>query len=489
MSAVCYQSSTKNRAMKFTPEKYRIADEPMQPFIDSQEIWDYINNAKPTRERVRAIIAKSLNKERLNLEETAVLVNTTDPELVEEILQGARTLKEKVYGNRIVLFAPLYIGNKCTNNCTYCGFRTSNKDAVRMTLADEELVKEVEALEDNGQKRLILVYGEHKDYSPEFIADNVRLVYGVKKGNGEIRRVNINAAPLDIEGFRIVKESGIGTYQVFQETYHPEVYTNYHLSGKKKDFNWRLTSLDRAQEAGLDDVGIGALFGLYDWRYEVLALVRHTNHLEACYNVGPHTISFPRIKDASSVNTPAEYMVSDDDFVKLVAILRLAVPYTGMILTARESIAVRRQVIQFGVSQIDGGTKLELGSYSQTKNEEQNLNREQFMINDNRSLSEIIEELVENDYLPSFCTACYRLGRTGEHFMEFSVPGFIKRFCSPNAMLTLTEYLIDYATPEVQEKGWKLIERSLVDLESQANVAEIRNRIERIKQGERDLYF
>ena len=489
MSAVCYQSSTKNRAMKFTPEKYRIADEPMQPFIDSQEIWDYINNAKPTRERVRAIIAKSLNKERLNLEETAVLVNTTDPELVEEILQGARTLKEKVYGNRIVLFAPLYIGNKCTNNCTYCGFRTSNKDAVRMTLADEELVKEVEALEDNGQKRLILVYGEHKDYSPEFIADNVRLVYGVKKGNGEIRRVNINAAPLDIEGFRIVKESGIGTYQVFQETYHPEVYTNYHLSGKKKDFNWRLTSLDRAQEAGLDDVGIGALFGLYDWRYEVLALVRHTNHLEACYNVGPHTISFPRIKDASSVNTPAEYMVNDDDFVKLVAILRLAVPYTGMILTARESIAVRRQVIQFGVSQIDGGTKLELGSYSQTKNEEQNLNREQFMINDNRSLSEIIEELVENDYLPSFCTACYRLGRTGEHFMEFSVPGFIKRFCSPNAMLTLTEYLIDYATPEVQEKGWKLIERSLVDLESQANVAEIRNRIERIKQGERDLYF
>ena len=294
MSAVCYQSSTKNRAMKFTPEKYRIADEPMQPFIDPQEIWDYINNAKPTRERVRAIIAKSLNKERLNLEETAVLVNTTDPELVEEILQGARTLKEKVYGNRIVLFAPLYIGNKCTNNCTYCGFRTSNKDAVRMTLADEELVKEVEALEDNGQKRLILVYGEHKDYSPEFIADNVRLVYGVKKGNGEIRRVNINAAPLDIEGFRIVKESGIGTYQVFQETYHPEVYTNYHLSGKKKDFNWRLTSLDRAQEAGLDDVGIGALFGLYDWRYEVLALVRHTNHLEACYNVGPHTISFPR---------------------------------------------------------------------------------------------------------------------------------------------------------------------------------------------------
>lgn len=474
--------------MKFKPEVYRIPDERMKSFIDPEEIWGYINDAKPTKERVRQIIAKSLDKQRLNLEETAVLVNTTDPELVDEILQGARTLKEKVYGNRIVLFAPLYIGNKCTNNCKYCGFRASNKEAIRKTLTDDEIVNEVEALEDNGQKRLILVYGEHPDYSPEYIAHTVKLVYEVKKDHGEIRRVNINAAPLSIEGFKTVKESGIGTYQVFQETYHPEAYESYHPSGKKREFDWRLTSLDRAQEAGLDDVGIGALFGLYDWRFEVLSLVRHTNHLEACYNVGPHTISFPRIKSASGLDLTDKNFVSDDDFVKLVAILRLAVPYTGMILTAREPAEIRRKVIQFGVSQIDGGTKLEIGSYAGSKNVQQNLNKEQFKINDDRSLSEIIDELIENDYIPSFCTACYRLGRTGEHFMEFSVPGFIKRYCTPNAMLTLTEYLVDYGTPEQKAKGFKLIEKNL-QINGLQNPEEVKKRIDKIIAGERDLYF
>ncbi len=475
--------------MKFYPEQYRIKDQRMKPFIDSEEIWNYINKTESTQERVREVIAKSLNKERLNLEETAVLINAKNPELIEEIKQGAKTLKEKVYGNRIVLFAPLYVGNKCTNNCKYCGFRATNKDAVRQTLSDQELIKEVEALEDNGQKRLILVYGEHKHYSPEFIADNVKTVYGVKKGNGEIRRVNINAAPLDIDGYRTVKEAGIGTYQVFQETYYPEAYAKYHLGGKKKDFDWRLTSLDRAQEAGLDDVGIGALFGLYDWRYEVLAMVRHTNHFEACYNVGPHTLSFPRIQDASAIDVDPKYMVNDDDFVKLIAILRLAVPYTGMILTARESIKVRREVMEFGVSQIDGGTKLELGSYQESQNEEQNLNREQFAINDNRSLAEIIDELIENEYLPSFCTACYRLGRTGEHFMEFSVPGFIKRFCTPNAILTLAEYIEDYATPEVSEKAWKIINKEITGLDDEKVIRQLRERITKIQNGERDMYF
>jgi len=475
--------------MKFYPEQYKIKDQRMKPFIDPEEIWDFINNTKPTKERVREVIAKSLNKERLSLEETAVLINATDPELIEEIKQGARDLKTKVYGNRIVLFAPLYVGNKCTNNCKYCGFRATNKEAVRQTLSDQELIAEVEALEDNGQKRLILVYGEHKHYSPEFIAENVKTVYGVKKGNGEIRRVNINAAPLEIDGFRTVKEAGIGTYQVFQETYHPEEYKKYHLGGKKRDFDYRLTSLDRAQEAGLDDVGIGALFGLYDWRYEVLAMVRHTNHFEACYNVGPHTLSFPRIQDASSIDVDPKYMVNDDDFVKLIAILRLAVPYTGMILTARESEQVRRDVMAFGVSQIDGGTKIELGSYQESQNEEQNLNREQFVISDNRSLAEIIDELIENEYLPSFCTACYRLGRTGEHFMEFSVPGFIKRFCTPNAILTLAEYIEDYATPEVSEKAWKIIDKEIKGLDSEKVVGQLKERIEKIKNGERDMYF
>lgn len=475
--------------MKFYPEEYKIKDQRMKPFIDPEEIWDFINKTESTKERVREVIAKSLNKQRLSLEETAVLINATDPELIEEIKQGAKTLKEKVYGNRIVLFAPLYVGNKCTNNCKYCGFRATNKEAVRQTLSEQELIQEVEALEDNGQKRLILVYGEHKHYSPEFIAENVKTVYNVKKGNGEIRRVNINAAPLEIEGFRTVKEAGIGTYQVFQETYHPEEYLKYHLGGKKRDFDYRLTSLDRAQEAGLDDVGIGALFGLYDWRYEVLAMVRHTNHFEACYNVGPHTLSFPRIQDASSIDVDPKYMVNDDDFVKLIAILRLAVPYTGMILTARESVQVRREVMAFGVSQIDGGTKIELGSYKETQNEEQNLNREQFAISDNRSLAEIIDELIENEYLPSFCTACYRLGRTGEHFMEFSVPGFIKRFCTPNAILTLAEYIEDYATPEVGEKAWKIIDKEIKGLDNDKTITELKSRIEKIKNGERDMYF
>ncbi len=474
--------------MRFSPEKLSIPDQRMKSFIDPDEIWDLINNTKPDAQRVRDVIAKSLDKQRLTLEETAVLINASGTDLLEEIKQGARELKQRVYGNRIVLFAPLYVGNRCINNCKYCGFRASNTDAVRKTLDDSELIKEVEALEDNGQKRIILVYGEHPDYSPEYIAHTVKTVYGVKKGHGEIRRVNINAAPLDIEGFRTVGQSGIGTYQVFQETYHPEAYKLYHLGGKKKDYDYRLTALDRAQEAGIDDVGIGALFGLYDWRFEVMGLVRHANHLEACYNVGPHTISFPRIKDSVSLNLDKNYETSDEDFKKLVAILRLAVPYTGLILTARETPDVRREVLQYGVSQIDGGTKLELGSYSDTKNEDQDLNREQFKISDSRSLAEVIDELLDSDYLPSFCTSCYRMGRTGEHFMEFSVPGFIKRFCTPNAILTLAEYLCDYGQGETIDKGWKVIGQNLDKLETQVALS-TREKIERIKAGERDLYF
>jgi 2-iminoacetate synthase len=412
--------------MKFKPENYKIPDIPMQPFIDASEIWDIIEHTVSSPEKVSEIIQKSLSKQRLSMGEVAVLVNASDEISIQAIKDGAKALKNQVYGNRIVLFAPLYIGNKCQNNCSYCGFRVTNKDAERKTLDDAEIIKEIEALEDNGQKRLVLVYGEHNDYSPEYIAHTVKVAYSVKKDKGEIRRVNINAAPMDIEGFKIVKEAGIGTYQIFQETYHPEAYKMYHLGGKKANFENRLTSLDRAQEAGLDDVGIGVLFGLYDWRYEVLALIRHTNHLEACYNVGPHTISFPRIKDASSLSVGSKYFVSDADFAKLVAILRLAVPYTGMILTAREPAELRDEIIQYGVSQIDGGTKIEIGSYAKTLNEAQNLNRGQFKINDERSLNEIINELLDKEMIPSFCTACYRLGRTGEHFMEFSVPGFIK---------------------------------------------------------------
>ncbi len=474
--------------MKFIPQEYKVKDEPMKNFIDKDEIWDFINNADTSTENVRAIIAKSIAKERLDLAEVASLVQTTDPVLIEEIKEGARELKRKVYGKRIVLFAPLYVGNLCANNCEYCGFKASNTTAKRVTLDEKQLIENVEALEDNGHKRLILVYGEHKKYTPEFIAENVKSVYKVKKGNGEIRRVNINAAPMDIEGFRTVKEAGIGTYQVFQETYNTEAYTKYHTKGQKSNFENRLTSLDRAQEAGLDDVGIGALFGLYDWRFEVLGLVRHTNHLEACYNVGPHTISFPRITDALDSNVSEEFIVSDEEFTKLVAILRLAVPYTGLILTAREPQEIRKEVLQYGCSQVDAGTKIEMGAYAEDAKKEQKLDSEQFQINDERSLADVIDELIETDYLPSFCTACYRAGRTGEHFMEFSVPGFIKKFCTPNAILTLSEYVEDYARPESVEKGWDLINRNLVDLEPKLK-AKVEERLEKVKEGERDLYF
>lgn len=476
--------------MKFVPGKYKIRDESMKPFIDSEEIWSYLKQEAPSRERVREVIARSLDKKRLSLEETAVLLNTSDPEMIEEIKAGAKALKEKVYGNRIVLFAPMYIGNHCSNNCRYCGFRASNREAIRKTLNREEIISNVEALEENGQKRLILVYGEHKNYSPEYIAETVKTVYEVKKGKGEIRRVNINAAPLDIEGYKTVKEAGIGTYQVFQETYHPEAYKWYHPSGKKADYDYRLVSLDRAMEAGMDDVGIGALFGLYDWRFEVMGLVRHTNHLEACYNVGPHTISFPRLQNASAYDIDPKYTVSDEEFIRLVAVLRLAVPYTGMILTAREPRHIREKVLEFGVSQIDAGTKIEIGAYADKQPPNlQDLNREQFRINDERSLNDVIDELLDKNMLPSFCTACYRLGRTGEHFMEFSVPGFIKRYCTPNAILTLAEYLVDYAGEETARKGWQVIEQNKKQIEGFRNMDELDKRIERIKEGERDLYF
>jgi len=475
--------------MIYNPQKYKIKDEAMKPFIDAEEIWEFLDNAEPTKERVREIIQKSLNKNRLSLEETAILLKTTDWELVDEIKNGARTLKQNVYGDRIVLFAPLYIGNLCTNNCQYCGFRVTNKQQHRVTLDNEQIIKEVKALEDSGHKRLILVYGEHPKYTPEFIAESVKTVYKVKSGNGEIRRVNINAAPLSIDGFRKVHEAGIGTYQIFQESYHPETYAKVHLGGKKRDFAHRLTALDRAMEAGIDDLGIGALFGLYDWRYEAMALVRHVNHFEAVYKIGPHTISFPRIQNASELNIEQKYMMSDEDFTKLVAILRLAVPYTGMILTAREPEHIRTEVLRYGVSQIDGGTNIQMEGYSEKEADEQDLNVEQFEISDTRSLGEVIDELLETEYLPSFCTACYRLGRTGEHFMEFSVPGFIKRYCGPNAILTLSEYLEDYADEEKKAKAYRMIENKIIELEKTQNCDLLRKRLDKIKQGERDLYF
>jgi len=424
------------------------------------------------------------------VEETADLLLADDPELVEEIFAAARTLKETVYGNRIVLFAPLYIGSECINDCAYCGFRRSNPDAVRRTLELEEIRRQVTALEEKGQKRLILVFGEHPKYNAEFIAEAVRTVYGVKVGHGEIRRVNINAAPLDKAGYEIVKEAGIGTYQVFQETYHHPTYAQVHPRlTAKGDYLWRLDALSRAMEAGLDDVGIGALFGLYDWRFEVLGLVRHALFLQEFYGVGPHTISFPRLRPASGVQLDEQWQVADRDFLRLIAILRLSVPYTGMILTAREDAALRRQALSFGVSQIDAGTRIELGGYTEA-GDTQCMEREQFTIGDVRSLDEVMRELVVDGHVPSFCTACYRLGRTGEHFMEFAIPGFIKRFCTPNALTTLLEYLVDYGSEETRAAGERIIAEELAKLPDDGLKRELVSRLDRIRTtDDRDLFF
>jgi 2-iminoacetate synthase len=459
-------------------------------FIDESHLESLLDDPADAVE-VRDVIAKSLAKEPLTEAETAVLLNADSPELIEEIFAAARQLKRDVYGNRIVLFAPLYVGNKCINDCAYCGFRRGNKAAIRRTLNVTEVQAQVTALEQKGHKRLILVFGEHPHYTPEFIADTVRAVYAVKDGHGEIRRVNINAAPLDHDGFRTVKEAGIGTYQIFQETYHHATYAEVHPGDtRKSDYLWRLDGLDRAYESGCDDVGIGALFGLYDWRFEVLGLVSHARHLMAKFNCGPHTISFPRLRPASGVQMDERWLVDDDEFKRLVAILRLSVPYTGMILTAREPAHVRQELLGFGVSQIDAGSRIELGGYTEAGDAQQQVcEREQFELGDVRSLDEVVGQLLADGYIPSFCTACYRLGRTGEQFMEFAIPGFIERLCTPNALTTLQEYLVDYASPATRTLGERLIQQNLAGMPHGARKQELQRRLQQIvTTPERDLF-
>ncbi len=454
-------------------------------FIDGELLGRLAGESREDRGAVRAAIGRALEKEPLTVEETAALLAADSEDLLQEIFAAARQLKRDVYGNRIVIFAPLYIGNLCVNDCVYCAFRRTQEATLRRTLSEAELRRQVEALEDAGHKRLILVFGEHPDYPPEFIARTVRATYSVKKGRGAIRRVNINAAPLDHDGYRTVKEAGIGTYQIFQESYHRPTYRAVHPAGTRKaDYLYRLHGLTRAWEAGCDDVGIGVLFGLYDWKFEVLGLVAHGRFLADRFGCGPHTISFPRLRPAQGFNPVPGRLVSDRDFKKLVAVLRLAVPYTGMILTAREPAAIRREVMEFGVSQIDAGTRIELAGY--TRNGPQELKREQFEIGDTRSLDEIVGELLQTGYIPSFCTACYRLGRTGVQFMEYAVPGFIRNFCTPNALLTLAEYLEDYASEETRRAGWRVLEREAAGLAD----PRFAGRLARIRSGkERDLYL
>ncbi len=468
----------------------KISTEGVKSFIPTQKIEDLISQQSHVPEsRIREIIAKSLDKNRLEPEETAALLSVTDPELKQLILAGAHELKERIYGNRIVLFAPLYVGNECVNDCVYCGFRISNKECQRETLSKEQLVHETQSLVEAGHKRLIMVYGEHVKYSPEFIRDTVQTVYDTKYKKGEIRRVNINAAPLDVEGFRTVKSAGIGTYQIFQETYHEQTYNKMHPRGPKSSFLWRLDGLDRAMKAGIDDLGIGALMGLYNWKFEVMGLLYHTIHLEETFGVGPHTISFPRIEPAigTEFTEHPPNQVSDEDFKHLVAVIRLSVPYTGMILTAREPIAIRNEVLNYGISQIDAGSSIGVGDYS--SKDEESKKKSQFVLGDTRSLDDVIFELAKSGYIPSFCTSCYRAGRTGEHFMEFAIPGFVKRFCTPNALLTFAEYLYDFSSERTLGAGLALIDKEITKIEDENMRSSVKEKLAEMQAGKRDLFY
>jgi 2-iminoacetate synthase len=470
-------------------------------FINDEEIWEKINkHANPDPVQVREILAKSLAIETLEPDELAILINVKDPELWEEMFATAREIKKKVYDNRIVTFAPLYCGNLCINNCLYCGFRRENKVIKRRVLTIEEVKREAEVLAGEiGHKRLIVVYGEHPATGAKYIRDTIEAIYSVKvktkRGYGQIRRVNVNAAPMSIDELKMLKEVGIGTYQVFQETYHHETYAKVHPKGTvKHHYQWRLYCHHRALEAGVDDVALGVLFGLYDWRFELMGLLYHARDLEKKFGIGPHTISFPRLEPAA--NTPfvqeTKYKVSDEDFKKIICLIRLAVPYTGMILTAREPAHLRREILALGiVTQTDASTKIGIGAYSD-RYTEQELERQQFQLGDTRSLDEVVRELAEMGFITSFCTAGYRCGRTGERIMDLLKTGKERIFCKLNAVLTFKEWLDDFASEETKKVGEKVIQKEMEELKEMVSPVVYKKLLEyyqRIENGERDLYF
>ena len=460
-------------------------------------------NQNPDPAKVRAILQKSLDVQLLSPEETATLLHVKDPELWEEMKETALAVKRKVYDNRIVFFAPLYCSNLCVNNCAYCGFREENCQETRRILTMDEVQQETRSVLNEGHKRMILVFGEHPRSDVDYMCDVVRNVYDVDETapiSGRptaIRRVNINAAPMEIAKLKKLWDAGIGTYQVFQETYHRATYEQIHPANTLKgDYRWRMYALHRAMEAGIDDVAIGALFGLYDWRYEVMGLLHHTHDLERAFGVGPHTISFPRLTAASGsdLSTGSKYMVSDEDFKKLVTVLRLSVPYAGLIVTAREKAALKKEVFQLGVTQTDASTKIGIGAYSETKIHELN-DTEQFTIGDPRSLDEVIRELAGLGMISSFCTAGYRCGRTGDKIMGMIKHCVEGKFCKLNAVLTYREYLDDYASPETKAIGEKVIQQEMQEIEGvpffhKGNIlSTFKDNYKRIKGGERDVYL
>lgn len=445
-------------------------------FINDDLIWQQLKeNQNPSRKEIERIIAKSLDLKRLEPEETAALLHVKDEDLWEKIFKVGLEIKRKVYDNRVVFFAPMYLSNLCVNNCAYCGFRADNKHEKRHVLTWDELREETAALVSEGHKRVIAVYGEHPKSDADYIAKSIEEIYKVKApsprgtGMGHVRRVNVNAAPMSVEDLKKLWNVGIGTFQVFQETYHKETYAKLHPANTVKgNYRWRLYALHRAMDAGIDDVAIGALFGLYDWRFEVMGLLYHTIDLEKQFGVGPHTISFPRMNHASNsdFSDTSKYKVSDEDFKKLVAVLRLSVPYTGLIITAREKAELRKEVIQVGCTQTDASSRIGVGGYTEKNEgkEDQVDNEQQFILGDTRSCDDVIRELAEIGMITSFCTAGYRCGRTGDKIMGLLQECVEGKFCKLNAVLTYREYLDDYASDETRKIGEQVILKELEEI-------------------------
>ena len=456
--------------------------------IDEEAVFrDLSAGARHDAVRVRELLAKARERKGLAAPEVAVLTGISDPELLGELFQAARDVKEEIYGKRLVLFAPLYVSNLCGNECLYCAFRVRNRELKRRALTQEEVAREVKHLVEEGHKRLLLVAGEaYPEEGFDYVLKCLDTIYATASGHGEIRRVNVNVAPLEVEEFRRLKGAGIGTYQLFQETYHRESYARVHVGGRKADFDWRIGAMDRAMEAGIDDVGIGVLFGLYDWRFELLALLQHAGHLERRHGVGPHTISVPRLEPAtgSEVALHPPHAVSDVDFRKLVAILRLAVPYTGIILSTRETAEMRRETFALGVSQISAGSRTNPGGYEV---DDAVSAAEQFCLGDHRPLDEVIRDVAALGFIPSFCTACYRLGRTGADFMDLAKPGEIKAHCGPNAIATFQEYIEDYGSEATRREGEACIARSLEELEPPLR-EKTEKMVRMVREGRRDVY-
>jgi len=454
--------------------------------IDETEIGRILDSTgRPDAARIRAILEKGLLMKGLDAGDVAALSTISDPELLGELFAAASKVKDEIYGKRLVIFAPLYISNLCGNECLYCAFRARNTAITRHALSQAEIAEEVKILINQGHKRVLLVAGE--SYPKEgfsYVLKAIETVYSVKEGHGEIRRVNANVAPLSIDEFKQLKAARIGTYQLFQETYHQATYKAVHTGGKKADYEWRVTAPDRAMQAGIDDLGIGVLFGLCDWRFEILAMMQHVRHLERHFGVGPHTISVPRLEPAtgSDMASHPPKPVSDVDFRKIVAILRLAVPYTGIIMSTRENANLRRETFALGVSQISAGSRTNPGGYADGEQE----NRSQFSLGDHRTLDEVVNDVAELGYIPSFCTGCYRLGRTGADFMDLAKPGDIKHHCDPNALSTFEEYLLDYAQPGTRVTGEKLIARTLAGMTlKQRSISD--NLVNQVKAGNRDV--